>query len=225
MFISLDHCVYVSDFFSYCCVQQGLGRVASLALALGIIWGFHVSFSGMLLVHHFVVSFPLLDTILGGARVALLLRWCIYMVLLSTFHLLEFFTTAIYNPSVAASESFLVNHSIGYTAAFLTSTTEFWLRFLVFPSFQSSTCTIVGFVMVILAQAIRSLAMCTAGESFNHRIQTSKKDNHVLVTHGIYSKLRHPSYVGFYYWSIVSGNYRCWVSSIHILVDGSFSNI
>eukprot|EP00980_Cylindrotheca_fusiformis_P020614 scaffold7679_cov134-Cylindrotheca_fusiformis.AAC.5 len=31
-----------------------------------------------------------------------------------------------------------------------------------------------------------------------------KKDNHVLITHGIYRYLRHPSYVGFYYWSVGS---------------------
>jgi protein-S-isoprenylcysteine O-methyltransferase len=49
---------------------------------------------------------------------------------------------------------------------------------------------------------IRSLAMATAGESFNHLIQTTKKENHVLITHGIYKLLRHPSYVGFYYWSV-----------------------
>jgi hypothetical protein len=44
--------------------------------------------------------------------------------------------------------------------------------------------------------------MKTCGESFNHFIQTQRKDNHKLVTDGIYRMLRHPSYVGFYYWSI-----------------------
>lgn len=56
--------------------------------------------------------------------------------------------------------------------------------------------------MVISAQCIRSLAMATCGESFNHYIQVSKKENHVLVTHGIYKILRHPSYVGFFYWAV-----------------------
>jgi protein-S-isoprenylcysteine O-methyltransferase len=44
--------------------------------------------------------------------------------------------------------------------------------------------------------------MITCGECFNHYIQRDKKENHVLVTHGIYSILRHPSYVGFYYWAL-----------------------
>jgi protein-S-isoprenylcysteine O-methyltransferase len=64
---------------------------------------------------------------------------------------------------------------------------------------------------VLVAQSIRSAAMATAGESFNHYIQASKKSNHKLVTAGIYRYLRHPSYVGFFYWSIFTqlllGNY------------------
>lgn len=44
--------------------------------------------------------------------------------------------------------------------------------------------------------------MITCGESFNHYIQRNKKENHVLVTHGIYHVFRHPSYVGFYYWAV-----------------------
>ena len=40
-------------------------------------------------------------------------------MVLSTFHLLEFFITALYNPYVTSADSFLVNHSIAYTAAAL----------------------------------------------------------------------------------------------------------
>jgi protein-S-isoprenylcysteine O-methyltransferase len=58
--------------------------------------------------------------------------------------------------------------------------------------------------LLLISQAVRSLAMITCGESFNHLIQTQKKDNHVLITHGIYKYLRHPSYVGFHYWSVGS---------------------
>ena len=141
-----------------------------------------------------------------------------------TFHLLEFFVTCLYNPSVVKSDSFLVNHSKAYTAAFLLAITEFWIkfcydlfvRFFVFlgPSnsvlqsqpqqnFVGSLFTIVlGVIVVVVAQVIRSWSMKTCGESFNHFIQTERKDNHRLVTHGIYKVLRHPSYVGFYYWSV-----------------------
>jgi protein-S-isoprenylcysteine O-methyltransferase len=61
---------------------------------------------------------------------------------------------------------------------------------------------ILGFAMLLVGQSIRTAAMITAGQSFHHLIQTSKKKNHILITHGIYSVFRHPSYVGFFYWSI-----------------------
>ena len=64
------------------------------------------------------------------------------------------------------------------------------------------TITILGIVMVVASQIMRSWAMMKCGESFNHYIQTSRKENHVLVTNGIYTWFRHPSYTGFYYWSI-----------------------
>lgn len=124
------------------------------------------------------------------------------------FHLAEFFITAVYNPTQATADSYLINHSMTYTAAAVSSWIEFWFRF-VFLGYFSKTgfppwVSTVGFLILIAAQMIRSMAMATAGESFNHLIQTSKKENHVLVTHGIYSIFRHPSYVGFFYWSIAT---------------------
>ena len=47
-----------------------------------------------------------------------------------------------------------------------------------------------------------SAAMITAKANFNHVVQSDKKSNHVLVTHGLYGWSRHPSYVGWFYWSI-----------------------
>lgn len=130
-------------------------------------------------------------------------QWSGYASAVSMFHLSEYFTTALYNPTAASSDSFLVNHSTSYTAAALTSWTEFGLRFALAPQWNLPRPLVYfGLGMAVLAQMIRSLAMITAGESFNHLIQTYKKENHVLITHGIYSILRHPSYVGFYYWSI-----------------------
>lgn len=34
------------------------------------------------------------------------------------------------------------------------------------------------------------------------QVQCEKNAGHVLVTHGVYSIFRHPSYVGWFYWSI-----------------------
>jgi len=71
--------------------------------------------------------------------------------------------------------------------------------------------SILGLMLVLCGQIVRSLAMITCGESFNHHIQHQKKKSHKLVIHGVYGYLRHPSYFGFFYWSIgtqmLLGNY------------------
>lgn len=44
--------------------------------------------------------------------------------------------------------------------------------------------------------------MATGCTNFAHIVQTEKDKHHELVTHGVYSLFRHPSYVGWFYWSI-----------------------
>ena len=44
--------------------------------------------------------------------------------------------------------------------------------------------------------------MLTAFHNFDHLIRTRREEHHQLVTSGIYSLCRHPSYVGWFYWSI-----------------------
>jgi protein-S-isoprenylcysteine O-methyltransferase len=44
--------------------------------------------------------------------------------------------------------------------------------------------------------------MMTAKTNFNHIVQSVREDGHQLVTHGVYSLCRHPSYVGWFLWSI-----------------------
>ncbi|KAJ1916140.1 farnesyl cysteine-carboxyl methyltransferase [Tieghemiomyces parasiticus] len=39
--------------------------------------------------------------------------------------------------------------------------------------------------------------MVTAKRSFSHYIATERNPAHVLVTHGVYRSVRHPSYAGF----------------------------
>ena len=104
--------------------SRGLGRVALLASYLGIALGTHFVCLFMLLLERFG-GYP--HSILPGAdklgsdRLQLLLQWCLYVMMVSSFHLLEFFTTAVYNPTVTTSDSFLINHSPAYTGAALVS--------------------------------------------------------------------------------------------------------
>ncbi|RMJ23648.1 carboxyl methyltransferase [Aspergillus sp. HF37] len=64
-----------------------------------------------------------------------------------------------------------------------------------------------------LGQGIRSLAMVQAASNFNHNVQVERKEGHVLVRHGVYGVLRHPSYFGFFWWGLgtqlMLGNVVC----------------
>lgn len=44
----------------------------------------------------------------------------------------------------------------------------------------------------------------TCGKNFAHQIMVEKAEGHQLITHGVYAYLRHPSYFGFFYWSVGS---------------------
>ena len=44
--------------------------------------------------------------------------------------------------------------------------------------------------------------MITCGSNFNHIVMQKRPLDHRLVTWGIYQYLRHPSYVGWFWWSI-----------------------
>lgn len=199
--------------------EKGLGRTALIGSLLGIVWGAHcVLWIQLLLCVIGVLPYPFdrsqtntvkaIEYTIRWQQIAMLWQWCTYIMSFCFFHLAEFFITAIYNPTQATADSFLINHSMTYTAAAISSWIEFWLRFVLLRYISwihlPSWVSFVGFFVLVAAQVIRSMAMATAGESFNHLIQTSKKENHVLVTHGIYGIFRHPSYVGFFYWSIAT---------------------
>lgn len=68
---------------------------------------------------------------------------------------------------------------------------------------------------------IRLLAFYTAKSNFTHEVQHEKAEKHRLVTHGIYSLVRHPGYMGFFYYSLGSmifiGNPICVVAYALVL--------
>lgn len=188
-------------------LKQDIGRVAMLSSALSLLWSVHFLLFAQLSLHFMgLLPFGIAEFV-DNHRLWLLWQWTAYFSSLCLFHMLEFWTTALFNPSEASADSFLVNHSTAYTAAALISWTEFTIRFLFMPRwrfFLPPCVSIAGYGIAVVAQVVRSLAMITAGQSFNHTIQTRKRSSHLLVTHGIYRYLRHPSYVGFFYWSIAT---------------------
>ena len=53
-----------------------------------------------------------------------------------------------------------------------------------------------------MGQLARSLAMWHAKSNFTHKIAYYKRQDHVLITTGIFAYIRHPSYFGFFWWAV-----------------------
>ena len=108
---------------------------------------------------------------------------------------------------------------------------EFVLELWLFPWLKRQwlVCA-VGVAVMCGGQALRSLAMWTAGVSFTHMVADRKRPEHRLVTHGVYrwvgssfrpracpaahcvcasSHFRHPSYTGWFYWSVATQLVLC----------------
>ncbi|XXH05009.1 secretory subunit [Hypoxylon texense] len=147
---------------------------------------------------------------------------------LSTFHFLEFWTTAKYNTPVANIGSFLLTANWpAYAIAHMAASFECAFTKLLFPNrnwaplYSGHILLLLGLIMVVVGQFVRSAAMIQAGQSFNHTVQHRKKDSHNLVTTGLYSLMRHPAYFGFFYWGIgtqmVLGNPFCFVAYTIVL--------
>ncbi|KAK4106797.1 ICMT-domain-containing protein [Parathielavia hyrcaniae] len=128
---------------------------------------------------------------------------------LSLFHFLEFWTTAAYNTRAAEVSSFLLtsNHpgwAIANAAALLECllTNLLWPGARWLPLLPAPYWTASALAAAALGQAVRSVAMVHAGRSFNHTVQYRRRSGHVLVTTGVYAWVRHPSYVGFFWWAL-----------------------
>ncbi|XP_042335727.1 protein-S-isoprenylcysteine O-methyltransferase [Sceloporus undulatus] len=126
-----------------------------------------------------------------------------YMCSLSLFHYSEYLVTAVNNPRSLSLDSFLLNHSFEYNVAAISSWLEFTVEKFIFPEMKQITwLSSAGLLMVVFGEGLRKAAMLTAGSNFNHIVQNEKSETHTLVTRGVYGWFRHPSYVGWFYWSI-----------------------
>lgn len=127
----------------------------------------------------------------------------LYAMILSMFHFSEFMSVALTNPRTLSVDSFILNHSIQYGLAAVASWIEWAIEYYFFPNMKTYFwISFVGVVMCITGELLRKSAMFTAKTNFNHTVQYVKRPDHQLVTHGVYSLCRHPSYVGWFYWSI-----------------------
>ncbi|EEB09792.1 protein-S isoprenylcysteine O-methyltransferase Mam4 [Schizosaccharomyces japonicus yFS275] len=140
----------------------------------------------------------------------------LFLAQLALFHLLEYLITARFQPSKLSFDSFILNNGNSYWYAMLLGVIEYCLcrgnsgpgllSKLFMPRWICASIRLimllVGLVAVVIGQALRSFAMIHAGESFSHVVATEKKQEHKLVTDGIYHYVRHPSYAGFFVWAL-----------------------
>ncbi|KAJ8144871.1 hypothetical protein OY671_002035 [Metschnikowia pulcherrima] len=124
-------------------------------------------------------------------------RLALYTLSQCVFHTLEFFVTAIYNTEEVDDDSFILGDQQLYYA-FVASLIESPLksRFFAYNHYY----LIAGILVTLFGQAFRTLAMYTAGVSFNHHIQQQHAAKHTLVKSGVYGFSRHPSYFGYFWW-------------------------
>lgn len=126
-----------------------------------------------------------------------------YMCALAFFHWSEYMTTALYNRAKLDYESFLLDNGRPYRIAAVASWVEYAVRAHFFPEWSYfPRMAQIGLGMVLAGEFVRKLAMFTCRENFSHLIVSQRQKEHKLVTHGIYRISRHPSYMGWFWWSL-----------------------
>jgi len=138
----------------------------------------------------------------------------IYGMFLAMFHYTEFLAIAVNNPKTLSVESFILNHSTSYHIAAVSSCIEFVLETNFYPGIKTYWILwLIGTLMCLGGEVLRKVAMWQAAHNFTHVVRFEQVDNHRLVKHGVYAFMRHPSYVGWFYWSIgtqiILGNPIC----------------
>ena len=128
----------------------------------------------------------------------------LYMMLsLSSFHMCEYTVSALYRPRELSHDSFMVNHSQAYILATVAAWVEYAIEATLIPSLKSSTTiTVVGMALSVLFYSVRVISMVQCGSNFQLQIECHKRVEHQLVTHGLYAYLRHPSYFGWFWYSV-----------------------
>lgn len=122
---------------------------------------------------------------------------------MSTFHYSEYLTISFANPQTLSTDTFMLNHSFAYILAASSSWLEFFIEVYFWPTMKENLAFLcIGIILCIAGEVLRKLAITTASTSFNHIVQYHKSEDHVLVTHGVYRFMRHPSYAGWFWWSI-----------------------
>lgn len=177
----------------------GLGKIAITSFVIGVCFTSHFLFY----FAHFPIGKYCYELLRYYGETYALQTFAFYMMCCCFFHFSEFLITAAFKPGFVSYDSFLINHSTAYTIAFVASQVEFWVETICFPHWKMWQGSIaLGIFCILLGHFFRIGAMWTAKSNFSHIIETSKRKEHMLITHGVYRYVRHPSYLGWFWWSI-----------------------
>ena len=127
----------------------------------------------------------------------------LYFITLCIYHYTEFFSVLLYHFKKLSCEYFLIDQSLSWIIATFVSFIETILETYYFNKYKKiKIFFIIGLIMTIIGQIFRIGGIYTGKKNFTHKISYEKKKEHKLVTNGVFSLSRHPSYFGFYLWSI-----------------------
>ena len=87
---------------------MGFGRIALLSCVLGSILGVHVVLCLQLALVHLELLPKRVFGNWSDEALQMAMQWTVYVIALCAFHLAEFFTTAVFNPSATSADSFMV---------------------------------------------------------------------------------------------------------------------
>lgn len=128
------------------------------------------------------------------------------------FHLTEFIIAVRYRPHDIDVQSFMIFHSTSYLIASGLAFVEFFVKYAYsaeiyfFPLvLKLNYWTSCAFAFLALCfYGFRIIAMIHCGENFSLNIEENKRRDHRLVTNGIYAVLRHPSYFGWFWRTLLA---------------------
>lgn len=127
----------------------------------------------------------------------------LYLITLCIYHYTEFFSELLFHFKDLQKDAFLIYQNKNWVFSTLSSFLEYFIEIFLFPKLKDiKILFILGLIMTIVGQYFRVSALFTGKSNFTHKIQLTKRKTHVLVKHGIYSICRHPSYFGFFLWSV-----------------------
>ena len=129
----------------------------------------------------------------------------VFVSSIAVFHLVEFAAVFLWRREQLSMRSFAFN-GLPYAVALGVGLLEHGIRAAARgPTWwEGEGLFTAGIALMLVGGLTRVWAMQTAGRHFNHCVQTEVGEAHGLVEAGPYRWLRHPSYFGFYWFSIGS---------------------